>query len=41
MGILMLAAPLGATLKIRTNGEGEDECIAALTELVNNKFGEE
>ena len=41
MGILMLAAPLGATLKIRTNGESEEECLAALTELVNNKFGEE
>ena len=41
MGILMLAAPLGATLTLRTNGEGEEECLAALTELVNNRFGEE
>ena len=39
--ILMLAAPLGATLTLRTNGEGEEECLAALTELVNNRFGEE
>lgn len=41
MGILMLAAPLGSTLKIRTDGEGEDDCLSALTGLVNNKFGEE
>ena len=41
MGILMLAAPLGSTIKISTNGESEEECLSALTALVNNKFGEE
>ncbi len=41
MGILMLAAPLGSTIKIITNGESEEECLSALTTLVNNKFGEE
>ena len=41
MGILMLAAPLGSTVKISTNGESEEECLSALTELVENKFGEE
>lgn len=41
MGILMLAAPLGSTVKITTDGESEDECLSALTGLVNNKFGEE
>lgn len=41
MGILMLAAPLGSTVKITTDGEAEEECLAALSELVNNKFGEE
>lgn len=41
MGILMLAAPLGSTIKITTNGESEEDCLAALTELVENKFGEE
>ena len=41
MGILMLAAPLGSIVKISTNGESEEECISALTELVEKKFGEE
>ena len=41
MGILMLAAPLGSTVKITTDGESEDECLSALTELVEKKFGEE
>jgi phosphocarrier protein len=40
MGILMLAAPLGSTVKIVTDGEQEKECIDELTELINNKFGE-
>ncbi|MBR4490740.1 HPr family phosphocarrier protein [bacterium] len=41
MGILMLAAPLGSTVKISVNGESEEECLTALTQLVENKFGEE
>ncbi|MBP5201262.1 HPr family phosphocarrier protein [bacterium] len=41
MGILMLAAPLGSTVKISTNGESEEECLAALSTLVETKFGEE
>ena len=41
MGILMLAAPLGSTVKITTNGESEDECLSALATLVETKFGEE
>ncbi|MBR4532037.1 HPr family phosphocarrier protein [bacterium] len=41
MGILMLAAPLGSTVKISTNGESEEECLSALTQLVETKFGEE
>ena len=41
MGILMLAAPLGSTVKISTNGESEEECLNALTQLVETKFGEE
>lgn len=40
MGILMLAAPLGSTIKIYTTGENESECLNALLELINNKFGE-
>jgi len=41
MGILMLAAPLGSTVKISTNGESEEECLNALKQLVETKFGEE
>ncbi len=41
MGILMLAAPIGSTLKIIVNGTDESECIQALVGLVNNKFNEE
>ena len=41
MGILMLAAPLGSTVRISTEGESEDECLSALTELIERKFGEE
>ena len=40
MGILMLAAPLGSTVKIITDGEQEEECINELIELINGKFGE-
>ena len=41
MGILMLAAPLGSTVKVSTSGESEEDCLAALSELVDRKFGEE
>jgi len=41
MGLLMLAAPLGSTVKISTNGESEEECLSALATLVETKFGEE
>ncbi|HNW82707.1 MAG TPA: HPr family phosphocarrier protein [bacterium] len=40
MGILMLAAPLGSTIKLYTSGPDELECLEKLKELVENKFGE-
>ena len=40
MGILMLAAPLGSTVKIITNGPDEIECMEDIVNLINNKFGE-
>lgn len=40
MGILMLAAPMGSTVKIITNGEDEDKCLEELTNLINDRFGE-
>ncbi|PLX78975.1 MAG: HPr family phosphocarrier protein [Desulfuromonas sp.] len=40
MGILMLAAPQGSRISISVHGEDEQEAIQALTELVNDGFGE-
>ena len=41
MGLLMLAAPLGDTLKITATGPDADKAVQALAALVKNKFGEE
>ena len=41
MGLLMLAVPLGEELKITADGDDAQEAINALTDLINNKFGEE
>jgi phosphocarrier protein len=40
MGVMMLAAGLGATLEIETEGEQEAEAMRALIGLFNDKFGE-
>jgi phosphocarrier protein len=41
MGVMMLAAEEGATIKVRTEGPDEVEVLAALRELVDGKFGGE
>ena len=41
MGVMMLAAEEGATIKVRAEGEDEQTCLAALKELVDGKFGGE
>lgn len=41
MGVLMLAAYCGSEILIRTEGEGAEAALKALTELVQNKFGED
>ncbi len=41
MGMMMLAAELGAEITVRTNGEDEKEAMAELVALIENKFGEE
>ena len=41
MGVMMLAAEEGATIKVRAEGEDEQEALAALKELVDGKFGGE
>jgi len=40
MGVMMLAASKGTVIEIRVSGEGEDEAIQALVDLIDNKFGE-
>ncbi len=41
MGVMMLAAGKGSTLVIETEGEDEEEALAALVELIESGFGEE
>ena len=40
MGVMMLAAARGATLKIEADGPDEDAALAALAALIGSGFGE-
>ena len=40
MGIMMLAAGLGAEVELETEGEDEQQAAEQITALVNDKFGE-
>ena len=40
MGVMMLAAGLGATLTVRAEGEDEEAAMAALVDLFERKFDE-
>ena len=40
MGVMMLAAGLGAEVEIETHGPDEDQAMAALRDLIDSKFGE-
>ena len=40
MGVMMLAAGMGSTVVIDTDGPREEEAMAALLALINDKFGE-
>jgi len=40
MGIMMLAAGLGAEVELETEGTDEQQATDAITALVNDKFGE-
>ena len=40
MGVMMLAAGIGTTVEIETNGEREQEAANALLALIADKFGE-
>ncbi len=41
MGILILAAPKGAEISIKAVGSDAMAAVAALGELIDNRFGEE
>ena len=41
MGVMMLAAECGATIRIRANGVDAEEAVAALAALVEDGFGEQ
>ena len=41
MGVMMLAAEEGSTIKVKADGPDEGAAIRALEELVNGKFGGE
>lgn len=41
MGVMMLAAAKGSELEITVNGEDEVEALAALEQLIHDKFGED
>ena len=40
MGVMMLAAGLGSQVELETEGAQEQEAMAALLALINDKFGE-
>jgi phosphocarrier protein len=40
MGVMMLAAGVGSEVVLETDGEKEQEAMAALLALINDKFGE-
>ncbi len=41
MGLMMLGAAIGDSVTISAIGDGADASVAALAELVENKFGED
>jgi phosphocarrier protein HPr len=41
MGVLMLVASKGSTITLKARGDRADEAVAALAQLVADKFGED
>jgi phosphocarrier protein len=41
MGVMMLAASQGTQLTLRVDGEDEQQAMAKLVELINDRFGED
>jgi phosphocarrier protein HPr len=40
MGVMMLAAGMGTTVEVETNGADEQAAMSALLALIQDKFGE-
>ena len=40
MGVMMLAAGIGSTVKLEAEGKDADKALAALLQLIQDKFGE-
>ena len=40
MGVMMLAAAMGSSITLETNGADEQAAMSALQALINNYFGE-
>lgn len=41
MGVMMLAAAKGVEITLEADGKDEEDAIAALVTLINNRFGED
>jgi len=41
MGVMMLAAAKGATIKVETDGRDEEEAMQAIEALIAGRFGED
>ena len=40
MGVMMLAAGKGSTIKLEVDGPDETDCLSALLSLIHTRFGE-
>jgi phosphocarrier protein HPr len=40
MGVLLLCGSRGTVIEVRARGEGAEECVKAIGELIANRFGE-
>ena len=40
MGVLLLCGSKGTVIDVRARGDRADECVKAIGELIENKFGE-
>lgn len=41
MGLLMLAAPIGSQIRVAVSGDDAEPAMAAIRQLIDDKFGED